>query len=169
MATTPSLGAPPSVSFIPSSGAVRQGPVTKRVASPGNRIPAPAGIIVPINWDSCPGVRKVICGRACGGKDSTTMTTASKPKFLHRNMRPAKRGSDRSISAVCRIAASPVSAVAVVPRTRTPRTGRATGFDLTGRASVAADCRRGLAHVRIVRLGESGGDAGVPRKRARQS
>jgi hypothetical protein len=33
-----------------------------------NRIPAPVEIIVPINWDSCPGVRKVICGRACGGK-----------------------------------------------------------------------------------------------------
>jgi len=48
-ATTPSIGAPPSATFISSSRAVRQGPVTKLVASPGNRIPAPVGIIVPIN------------------------------------------------------------------------------------------------------------------------
>ena len=117
-ATTPSIGAPPSATFISSSRAVCQGPVTKLVASSDNRIPAPVGIIVPINWDSCPGVRKVICGRACGGNGSITTTTASIRCFPHRNMRPANRGSDRSISAVCRMAASPVSAVAVGLRTR---------------------------------------------------
>jgi hypothetical protein len=47
--------------------------------------PAPVGIIVPINWDSCPGVRKVMRGAGGGKRFDHEATTASMPCFPHRN------------------------------------------------------------------------------------
>jgi hypothetical protein len=93
-ATTPSIGTPPSDPFISSSRVlsprtVRQGPVSKLVATPGNRIPAQAGIVVPVDRDSCPSAGKVICGRGCGGKSATTTTTASMPCLPNYNKSPA--------------------------------------------------------------------------------
>jgi hypothetical protein len=66
---------------------------------------------------------------------------------------------------MCKMAASPVPAVALVM----PGTRRATGIDWFGPAWVAAECRRGVAPVRIVRHGKSGGAAGVARNPGRQS
>ena len=86
-------------------------------------------------------------------------------------MRPAKRESDRSISAVCRVAASPVPAVAVLLRTRRQEPAAPpASMDSAERGSppVAAGCRRGLALAQSVRHGESGADAGVARKPGRQ-
>ena len=94
----------------------------------------------PSNWNSCPAVRKVICGRAWGGKGSTTTMMISMSCFPHRNMRPAKRGSDRSKSTVCRMADA--SWLAIRPDAPHETPGGTCGVCLSTRAGVSADGRR---------------------------
>ena len=116
--TTPSNTDSLSATFISSSDADRNGPISEPVASLGKSIPAPVGIMDPSNWNTCPDVRRVTCGRARGGKGSITTMIISMFCFPHRNMRPAKRGLDRSKSIVCRIADAPGSPFGPVLLTR---------------------------------------------------
>ena len=127
-ATTPSIVDSPSEILIPNSFDPSCEPVASFQASTGTRTPAPVGMTTPSKYDSCAATRKVIFGRTCGGNGSTTTMMTSTPYSLQRSIRPARRGSERSKSAVCKIAAASVPPFEPGPWTRRQDSDAWPGF-----------------------------------------